>query len=111
LHTRTTACRHEAQPHGYTTSGVEARYLAARIYPRAMGFVRGGERDGVELLKKWRRPRVVPAEPEAQPPWRHPILGDIRLLALLLNWPPNALCCSMTKGSRSLMRRDVAHGR
>jgi hypothetical protein len=104
-----TGCRREAPPHGYTTYGVEGRYLAARVYPRAMGFVREGERDGVELLKKWRRQRVMPRVPEEQPPWRHPILGDLRLLALLLNWPPNAVRCSMTRCSRSVTRRSVQH--
>ncbi len=105
---RRTDCRREAPPHGYTTYGVEGRYIAARLYPRAMGFVRGGERDGVELLQKWRRPRVVPAVPEEQPPWRHPILMDLRFLAILMEWPANAVRCDMAKCSRSLMRRDVS---
>jgi hypothetical protein len=106
-----TGCRREAPPHGYTKYSVEGRYLAARIYPRAMGLVLGGERDGVELLQKWHRHRVVPTVPEEQPPWRNPILRDLRLLAMILEWPPNAVRCNMTKCSRSLSRREVAHGR
>jgi hypothetical protein len=106
-----TGCRREAPPHGYTTFGVEGRYLAARLYPRAMGLVRGGERDGVELLKKWRRHRAVPAVPAEQPPWRHPILAYLRLEGIIMNWPPNAVRCDMTKCSRSLTRRALAHGR
>ena len=104
-----TGCRREAPPHGYTTFGVEGRYLAARLYPHAMGLVRGGEREGVELLKKWRRQRVVPAVPEELPPWRHPILGCLRLLAVILELPPNAVRCTMARGSRSLTREGVLY--
>jgi len=65
----------------------------------------------VELLKKWRCHRAVPAVPEEQPPWRHPILAYLRLEGIILNWPPNAVRCDMTKCSRSLTRRALAHGR
>jgi hypothetical protein len=76
-----------------------------------MGFVRGGERDGVELLNKWPRHRVVPAVREEQPPWHNPILAYLRLEGIIMHWPPNAVRCSMTKCSRSLTRRTLAHGR
>jgi hypothetical protein len=109
---RKTDCRHEAPPHGYTIGGgIEGRYIAARIHPRAMGLVRGGEHDGVELLNKWRRPQAVPVVPEEQPPWRHPILAYLRLEGIIMNWPPNAVRCDMTKCSRSLSRRPPADGR
>jgi hypothetical protein len=104
-----TGCRREAPPHGYTTFGVEGRYLAARLYPRAMGLVRGGGPEGVELCQKWWRQRMVPAVPEERPPWRHPIFIDLRLLAIILEWPPNAVRCTMTRCSRNLTRRDVQH--
>jgi hypothetical protein len=103
-------CRREAPPHGYTVFG-ERGYLAARLYPRAMGMVSGGGPEGVELFQKWRRHRIVPAVPEEQPPWRHPILRHLRLLAVIMEWPPNAVHCSLSRCSRSLTRRDVAHGR
>jgi hypothetical protein len=73
-----TGCRREAPPHGYTTFGVEGRYLAARLYPRAMGVVLGVRHEGVQRCQKWRRQRSAPAVPEEHPPWRHPILGDLR---------------------------------
>ena len=78
---RTTGCRREAPSHGYTTFGVEGRYIAARLYPRAMGLVRGGEREGVEILKKWRRQQVVPTVPEELPPWR------TRFSGTYVSWP------------------------
>jgi hypothetical protein len=103
-----TGCRREAPPHGYTVFGVDGRYLAARLYPGAMGIVFVGGPEGVDLFKKWRRHRVVPAVPEEEPPCRHPILRHLRLLGIILNWPPNAVRCAMTRGSRSLTRRDVS---
>jgi hypothetical protein len=105
---RRTDCRREAPPHGYTTYGVEGRYLAARLYPHTMGLVRGGERDGVELLKKWHRQRMGPVVPEDLPLRWHPILGYLRLLGIIIHWPPNAVRCSMTRCSRSLTQRDVS---
>jgi hypothetical protein len=106
-----TGCRREVPPHGYTTFGVEGRYIAARLYPRAMGFMCGGGPEGIELLKKWRRQRMVSAVPEERRPWRHPILMDLRLLAIILKLPPNAVRCTMSKSSRSLTRRPITHGR
>jgi hypothetical protein len=106
-----TGCRREAPEHGYTVGCENGRYLAARLYPRAMGMVCGGGPEGVELWEKWRRPRVVPAVPEELPPWHHPLLARLRLLAMVLEWPSNAVRCSMTRCSRSLTRREVAHGR
>ena len=106
-----TGCRREAPPHGYTLTGIEGRYLASRIYPCAMGLVRGGEWDGVVLLQKWPRRWRVPTGNEAGRLWQHPIIRDLRLLAAIGHWPPNAVRCQLTQRSRSLRRREVAHGR
>jgi hypothetical protein len=101
-------CRCEAPPHGYTVFGVEGRYLAVRLYPDAMGIVLGGKFDGVKCVQKWPRQRVRPAVPEEWPPWRHPILKYIDLVALIMQWPPNGARCTMTRASRSLTRRHVS---
>jgi hypothetical protein len=94
-----TGCRREAPPHGYTVFG-EQGYIAARLYPRAIGMVSGGGPEGVGLFRKWRRPRVVPAVPEEQRPWQHPLLPPLRLLAVILEWSPHAVRCTMT-GARA----------
>ena len=106
-----TGCRREAPAHGYTVWCDNGRYLAARLYPRAMGLVCGGGPEGVELWQKWRRHRAVPAVPEDLPPWPHPLLAHLRLVAMMLQWPPNAVHCTLTQCSRSLTRREDAHGR
>jgi hypothetical protein len=105
-----TGCRREAPPHGFTVFA-EQGYIAARLYPRAIGMVSGGGIEGVELFRKWRRHRLVPAVPEEQPPWRHPLLPHLELLAVILQWSPHAVRCTMTRCSRSLTRRSLAHGR
>jgi hypothetical protein len=106
-----TGCRREAPAPGYTVRCDNGRYLAARLYPRAMGVVCGGGPEGVERLKTWRRPGVVPAVPEEQPPRHHPLLAHLRLVAVVLPWPPNAVRCTLTRCSRSLTRREDADGR
>ena len=65
---RMTGCCREAPAHGSTTLGMEGRYLAARLSPRAMGMVLGVTHEGVQCVKKWPRRRVVPAVPEEWPP-------------------------------------------
>jgi hypothetical protein len=108
---RMAGCCCEAPTHASTTLGMERRYLSARLYPRAMGMVLGVKHEGVQCVKKWPRQLVVPAVPEEWLPWRHPILGDLRLLAVVLELPPNAVRCTMTRCSRSPTRRALAHGR
>jgi hypothetical protein len=108
---RMRGCRREAPAHGSTTLGMEGRYLAARLYLRAKGMVLGAQHEGVQCVKQWHRQRVVSAVPEEWPPWRHPMLGYVRRLAVLLALPPNAVRCTMTRRSRSLTRRALAHGR
>jgi hypothetical protein len=63
-----TGCRREAPPHGYTVFGVEGRYLAARLYPHAMGLVLGERSEGIECVNKWHRQRVLLAVDEEWPP-------------------------------------------
>jgi hypothetical protein len=62
----------------------------------------------MECFKKWRRQRVKPAVTEEHPPWRHPILKYIELVALIMQWPPNGARCTMTRASRSLTRRNMS---
>jgi hypothetical protein len=86
----------------------ETGYIAVRLYPHATGVVMAGGSVGIECVNKWRRQRIKHAVPEEWPPWRHPILTEIRLLATLMQWPSNAERCTMTRASRSLTRRHVS---
>jgi hypothetical protein len=94
---RMTGCRREALAHGSTTLGVEGRDLAIRLSPRPMGMVLGIKHEGVQRVKQWPHQRVVPAVPEEWPPWWHPILGHVRLLAIVLELSPNAVRCTLTR--------------
>jgi hypothetical protein len=100
-----TGCRREAPAHGYTVWCDNGRYLAARLYPRAMGMVCGGGPEDVDLRQKWRR------HSEQRPLRHHPLLDCLRLVAMMLAWPPNAVHCALTRRSRSPSRREIAHER
>jgi SAM-dependent methyltransferase len=75
------------------------------------GIMLGGRHVGVRVCHKWRRQRVVPAVPEEHPPWQHPILRYLRLLAAIMIWPPTAERCTVTRCSHRLTRREGTHGR